>query len=91
MKPYIKPELFFESYELSQHIAACRWDLTYNTEDTCVAIYDPLLLYKASEAKAADMTGMYLFQSDGCNIDPSFLEGYCYMNGADNVNRVYQS
>ena len=27
MKNYVKPELFFESYELSQNIAACGWDM----------------------------------------------------------------
>ena len=27
MKPYVKPELYFESFELAQHIAACAWDM----------------------------------------------------------------
>ncbi len=28
MKPYVKPELYFESFELAQHIAGC--NLTLN-------------------------------------------------------------
>ena len=27
VKKYIKPELFYEFYELSQHIADCTWEL----------------------------------------------------------------
>ena len=27
MKPYIKPELYYENFELSQHIAACAYDM----------------------------------------------------------------
>ena len=30
MKKYVKPELFFERYELSQHIADCTWEMNYN-------------------------------------------------------------
>lgn len=36
MKKYVKPELFFENYELSQHIAACAWDLNViNNSSVC--------------------------------------------------------
>ena len=27
MKPYVKPELYFESFELAQHIAGCNLEL----------------------------------------------------------------
>lgn len=38
MKAYVKPELFFESYELSQHIAACGWDMSdFQTIENCTA------------------------------------------------------
>ena len=42
MKKYVKPELFFESYELSQNIAACGWDMkNQNQPGDCKAEGDP--------------------------------------------------
>ena len=41
MKPYVKPELYFESFELAQHIAACAWDMkNQNNENNCTAEWD---------------------------------------------------
>lgn len=37
MKKYVKPELFYENYELSQHIAACHWDLNSADRGSCTA------------------------------------------------------
>lgn len=33
MKKYVKPELFFENYELSQHIAACDYKMNHEKDD----------------------------------------------------------
>ena len=80
MKKYVKPELFFESYELSQNIAACGWDLNYSSPKTCTAEGDPSwgnpkILVFTEEAK--------------CD---SILESYCYENSADNITmRIFQS
>lgn len=35
MKKYVKPELFFESFELSQSIAACGIDVNSADEHAC--------------------------------------------------------
>ena len=37
MKEYVKPELYYESFELSQHIAGCNLQMQNTIEDTCVA------------------------------------------------------
>lgn len=78
MKTYVKPELFYESYELSQHVAACRWDLNA-AEGSCTASYDHDL-----DNDTPGAYGLLLFNSvdGGCNITPADREDYCYTNGA---------
>lgn len=77
MKKYVKPELFFERYELSQHIAACDWDLNNATEEACGFKPDP----NGSDSWYPAETVLALSQPV-CN-----LEDYCYMNSSsDNYN-----
>lgn len=81
MKKYVKPELFYEHYELSQHIADCAWELTNSTEDTCSAEADTdyLPMY----------VNMNLFESDvnGCALIPGTnYDDFCYHDGAQGVN-----
>ena len=73
MKKYVKPELFFESYELSQNIAACGWDMQNATQPSdCKALGDPSLgnpdILVFTEAAKCD----------------NILERYCYENSASN-------
>ena len=76
MKPYVKPELYFESFELAQHIAGCNLTLLNNQDGrTCIA-----------SGTIDDENG------DHWNIDTWFLNGnasctvtldsYCYTNGS---------
>ena len=63
MKKYVKPELFYESFELSQQIAACDNDSkdTHSDEGcTFIADWNP---------------GVVIFNHDKCN-QPA--ESYCY-------------
>lgn len=79
MKKYVKPELFFESYELSQNIAACGWDLKHADPKTCQAVGDP----------AWGNPDMVVFTKDNCE---TVWEGYCYENSADNITiKIFQS
>lgn len=82
MKAYVKPELFYERYELSQQIAACAWDLDYADKESCKAWFDPEL----------GGTGMPSLFTTGtsCDIDESIYENYCYFAGADGMN-VFRS
>lgn len=83
MKNYVKPELFFESYELSQNIAACGWDMNSNDPANCEAKGDP------GWGNPADVT---VFADANANCKGLNLEGYCYENSADNVTmRIFQS
>lgn len=72
MKAYVKPELFYERYELSQHVAACAWDKQDNGT------------FKADVAFGYE-DGMYLFTAAPCNVIN--VEDYCYTNGEVGKNQ----
>ena len=78
MKKYVKPELFFESYELSQHVAACGYDMSNSkTVEECTATSDPTV------GNNVDLGNVALFIESNtlCVVQ---TEIYCYTNGADN-------
>lgn len=83
MKKYVKPELFFESYELSQNIAACAWDMNH-AEGSCMAEPDPDFL-------GTGWGGNLFTKKQGCyyKSDDGY-EQYCYHTGAD-IFKVFQS
>ena len=84
MKKYIKPEFFYERYELAQHIADCQWEITSQEMNTCQA-------YGEIGTGYEDMS---LFVSGiACDIaiDKQAWEDYCYQNGADGVMKVFAS
>lgn len=57
MKKYVKPELFYERYELSQHIADCAWESNGNGT------------YSADENMFGQGTGWVLLSSNlGCTV-----------------------
>ncbi len=70
MKKYVKPELFFESYELSQSIAACGWDMNQGDPTTCTAAGDP----------SFGNPDILVFTESNCEL---VLDRYCYENGAE--------
>lgn len=75
MKKYEKPRVHIERFELSQHIAACAWDMSNSkTVEECSAMSDP--------GFGLD-PGIQAFM-DHCSNGP--LEGYCYTNGNDGFN-----
>lgn len=70
MKKYVKPELFYEHYELNQHIADCQWEYT-QAQDICVA-----------QGDADDGLGAYqMFSNGSCNVTPGDFEDFCYHDG----------
>lgn len=76
MKKYVKPELFCESFELAQHIAACDYDSndTHDDVKTCSFTDGDLVLFVDGNSS--------------CKVVP---EGYCYTNGADNLFNLFNS
>ena len=82
MKKYVKPELFFESFELNQQIAACEFDLvqgTFNSsqKNDCAYAWDH------------DPTDIVIFISNkACT---TLVEEYCYQNSTDSFNQPFNS
>ena len=78
MKKYVKPELFYEHYELSQHIADCNFE--YNqAQDAC-----------AAQGDIEDGIGAVLVFNTTptpCNVLPKDLNWFCYTAsvGAGNI------
>lgn len=80
MKKYVKPEIYYENFELSQHIADCGWELQEANENICHATGDTDWGYPSDVF--AFITGAH-----SCDIQP---EGYCYTNGSSAVG-LYKS
>ena len=82
MKTYVKPELFYERYELSKHIAACAWDLNHDSKESCAALSDI--------EWGGDGTTTLFTVTATCEVDESRSEMYCYTNGESGMN-VFRS
>lgn len=82
MKKYVKPELFYERYELSQHIADCGWELkdpegnlTWGQGGACKA-------YPDSKKWGEGYTETLFTEGIGCTIDSRVSQDYCYQTGS---------
>lgn len=72
MKKYVKPELFYERYELSQHIADCAVEWVANTDPlNCIANLDPAQI---------GVSGTVFVQNN--TVCTSTDETYCITNGS---------
>lgn len=76
VKKYVKPELFYERYELSEHIADCGWEWkNLVSEGTCYAEID--------QANAIPGLDFRLFATyDICTVTREDVGDYCYQTGA---------
>lgn len=71
MKKYVKPELFYERFELSQHIASCSsLQFNFDNETDCKLREDNDFGIDPEKA-----FGDY----DSCT---TVIEGYCYFNAS---------
>ena len=83
MKKYVKPELFYEGFELSQQIAACEFSL--GTKD------DDGITHNSTDKNTCGFWGptavgpMFILQDDngGCTVP---YEGYCYHGSTGGAN-----
>lgn len=75
MKKYVKPDLYFESFQLDQHIAACGFDM--------VDLKDPkeCISHGDTDGVYPDYGDIKLFANTNCDIEP---ENYCYITGVSN-------
>lgn len=86
MKEYVKPELYCESFELSQHIAACGIDVNSSNDTVCNpntigATLDP------------DFWGenTNVFNAGSCVMDVNTIDVYCYTSGTTEAGRLFNS
>ena len=77
MKPYVKPELFLEEFELSQSVAACGWHMTSANELDCVAIGNE----EKFPENSSDVRLFSKATNVNCNVEFDESE-YCYENGS---------
>lgn len=85
MKSYVKPELFMEHFELSQQVAACRWDLNQADKNSCTASFD-------SNMNNRDDGSMYLFTDrPRCSVMEGDAPSYCYFLGSQDTEKLFQS
>ena len=84
MKKYVKPELFYEHFELSQHIADCAWELALASKEACKADADSALL-------GSGMPALFMETGKGCVLLSEDYESYCYHTGKDGMPNVFAS
>lgn len=83
MKKYVKPELFYERFELNQHIADCDWEQKTPANSTCVA--------KPDAGTFGEGYPETLFTSTTCTIDAEISQDYCYQPGANGSPKLLVS
>lgn len=83
MKAYVKPELFVERYELSQHIAACGIDVHYADTASCKPTLDAGFWGSSDTVFNNGRTE--------CSIDISNIEAYCYTVGTTEAGKPFNS
>ncbi len=73
MKKYVKPDLYFESFQLDQHIAACGLDLNQADIEHCYSQGDDDNVFgNQTEVK------LFLEGNGVCQYQP---DTYCYVTG----------
>lgn len=79
MKVYEKPRITIERFELSQHIAACAWDMTNQSDEyNCTA---------QADTEWGLPGGLTMFtESPRCIVTPDTFEDYCYTSSTEGSN-----
>lgn len=69
-KPYVKPQLYYENFELSQHVATCGWDMSNQSDKiNCTALGDE---------KLGNFPVSLFTETPRCQVTEDQVEGYCY-------------
>ena len=76
MKKYVKPELFYEHFELSQQIAACNYDLHPNSNATEA----PVCTFIGDETTMTPGKTIFLQANISCDVK---TQVYCEHSGSD--------
>ena len=86
MKKYVKPEMFYERFELSQHIADCAWELTQGDKNTCAAKPD----LNFGNGALAGLPPLFT-DTKICTMTEENFDWYCYHNGAEGFPNTFAS
>lgn len=80
MKPYVKPELYYENFELAQHIAGCSltWKNSIDPEN-CTASGTIGHIHFDPDSNNA------WFLNNSCTLEP---DDYCYTPGTINTATI---
>ena len=81
MKKYVKPELFYEHYELSQHIADCTFEYIL-TQDACAA--------QGDSEDFLDAILVFNNTPSPCNTLPKNVANFCYTTSTG-VGNIFAS
>ena len=83
MKKYVKPELFYENFELTQQVATCDYDHLDNATDpsNCGFTGD------WTDINGNQMT-ITIFNNSKCSF---YAEEYCYHNGTGAKFSIFNS
>ena len=81
MKVYVKPELYYESFELSQNVATCDYQLSSNDKNSCKIITDRY------ENDGGNWTGGFS-NTKVCDFE---YEVYCYTDGSGTMPSLFKS
>lgn len=79
MKKYVKPELFYERYELSTHVAACNMESVSTDENNCAKQW--------FEGRGWNFPGSMFSDDVSCSYGIEFIQQYCYTNAQDTLNQ----
>ncbi len=91
MKTYVKPELYFESFELSQHIASCDLKLNNQSHRTCKIVGHEENTGSAFWDLEQELKNSFIdFTACAGNVVGE-AEFYCYTNGANFLPKFFQS
>lgn len=84
MKQYVKPDLFYEDFELSQHIAACDYKINSGDANSCIVEKDRY----DDDKDFGDYSGTGFAVTSVCTI---VIDSYCYTTGGNGFPRIFQS
>ena len=84
MKSYVKPELFYESFEMNQSIAACGIDVHHDDEFKCTPTLDNSFWPGLGNETVFD-------ESPRCSMKPSAIAVYCYTVGTNEAGKLFNS
>lgn len=84
MKKYVKPDLTYENFELSQHIAACGIDVNLGDTNSCNPTLD--------DEFWLELGGTQVFgEGKTCDTDIGVIEVYCYTVGTNEAGKLFNS